>query len=114
MYEAVHKTLNRRCAIKVLQSQYANDPVIAARFCRRQRLPISFNIQVSFKFSSSVSRRPNAIFRHGSFSTAIHLVPVSGERLSAPAAAGWSLRASHVLGYRQGVLRRTSAGSGPS
>ena len=37
VYEAVHKTLNRRCAIKVLQSQYANDPVIAARFLQEAK-----------------------------------------------------------------------------
>lgn len=37
VYEAVHTTLNRRCAIKVLHPQFAGDPIVAARFLQEAK-----------------------------------------------------------------------------
>lgn len=37
VYEAVHTTLNRRVAIKTLHPQYANDPILAARFLQEAK-----------------------------------------------------------------------------
>lgn len=37
VYEAVHTTLNRRVAIKTLHPQYADDPILAARFLQEAK-----------------------------------------------------------------------------